>query len=134
MKTKIVPGKPWARFGSRKRDLSAAEPCVAEMAYQELVEPGCKLCISDPEYGGLCADYSALSDDEGLSTTPLLPSCYPNKVLFEFKRAAVPEAVIVTHKSSILGVRDGAVTFPLRTEVSAIAAGALITHVLNVYT
>ena len=58
----------------------------------------------------------------------------PTRVLFEFKRAAVPEAVIVTHKSSILGVRDGAVTFPLRTEVSAIAAGAPTTHVINVYT
>ena len=58
----------------------------------------------------------------------------PTRVIFEFKRAAVPEAVIVTHKSSILGVRDGAVTFPLRTEVSAIAAGAPTTHVLNVYT
>ena len=58
----------------------------------------------------------------------------PTRVLFEFKRAAVPEAVNVTHKSSILGVRDGAVTFPLRTEVSAIAAGAPTTHVLNVYT
>ena len=58
----------------------------------------------------------------------------PTRVIFEFKRAVVPEAVIVTHKSSILGVRDGAVTFPLRTEVSAIAAGAPITHVLNVYT
>ena len=42
MTTKIVPGKPWARFGSRKRDLSAAEPCAAEMADQELVEPGCQ--------------------------------------------------------------------------------------------
>jgi len=58
----------------------------------------------------------------------------PTRVLFEFKRAAVPEALIVTHKSSIFCVRDGAVTFPLRTEVSAIAAGAPTTHVLNVYT
>ena len=80
MATKIVPGKPLARFGSRKRELSATEPCAAEIAYQELVEPGCQFFIDDPEYGGLCADYSALSDDEGLSTTPLhLPSCYPNK-------------------------------------------------------
>jgi hypothetical protein len=79
MTTKIVPGKPWARFGFRKRGLSAAEPCEAEMAYQKLLEPCCLFCISDPEYGGLCADYSALSDDKGLSMTPLLPSCYPNK-------------------------------------------------------
>jgi hypothetical protein len=78
MTTKIVVGKPWARFGSRKRDLSVAEPCAAETANQELVELGCQFYISDPEYGGLCADYSALSDDGGLSTTPLLPSCYPN--------------------------------------------------------
>ena len=69
MTTKIVPGKPLARFGSRKRELSAAEPCAAEIAYQELVEPGCQFFINDPEYGGLCADYSALSDNEGLSTT-----------------------------------------------------------------
>ena len=31
-------------------------------------------------------------------------------------------------------MRDGDVTFPLRTEVSAIAAGAPTRHVLNVYT
>ena len=90
MTTKIVPGKPWARFGSRKRDLSAAEPCAAEMAYQERVEPGCQFCINDPEYGGLCADYSALSDDEGLSTTPLLPSCYHNKGSIRIQASSRP--------------------------------------------
>jgi hypothetical protein len=58
----------------------------------------------------------------------------PTRVRSEFKRAAAPEAAIVTHKSQILGVRDGAVAFPLRTEVSAIAAGAPTMHILNVYT
>jgi hypothetical protein len=91
--------------------------------------------MSDPEYGGLCADYSALSDDEGLSTTPLLPSRYPHQGFYSnSSKQLSPEAAFVTHKSSILGVCDGAVTFPLRTEVSAIAAGSPTTHVLNVYT
>jgi hypothetical protein len=48
----MAPGKPRVRFGSRKRDLPAVEPRAAELAYQELVEPGGQLCISDPEYGG----------------------------------------------------------------------------------
>ena len=49
-------------------------------------------------------------------------------------RATVTEAVIVTHKRSILGLRVGNVTYPLRAHVNFSTAGTPTTHALNIYT